>query len=194
MRPPIWDLFLSISCTFYLKTGCAPPHLWQNSAPPFGKSWIRHWQWLFSSHTDESRMCAVLDKSLFWKSTLFDLTTEIWNNYLTWELKSAMKNFLISTYIDVANFLFCRNQTTGWKKTSRKCKGLIASRDLKLNLSKISFCSFWLIISVFHWPISTRNIHQTQYISALTTLHNIHFHIQSVFWLIYFQPSIDKLQ
>ena len=42
MRPPIWDLFLSISCTFYLKTGCAPPHLWQNSAPPFGKSWIRH--------------------------------------------------------------------------------------------------------------------------------------------------------
>ena len=43
MRPPIWDLFLSISCTFYLKTGCAPPHLWQNSAPPFWKSWIRHW-------------------------------------------------------------------------------------------------------------------------------------------------------
>ena len=42
MRPPIWDLFLSISCTFYLKTGCAPPHLRQNSAPPFGKSWIRH--------------------------------------------------------------------------------------------------------------------------------------------------------
>ena len=42
MRPPIWDLFLSISCTFYLKTGCAPPHLRQNSTPPFGKSWIRH--------------------------------------------------------------------------------------------------------------------------------------------------------
>ena len=42
MRPPIWDLFLSISCTFYLKTGCVPPHLRQNSAPPFGKSWICH--------------------------------------------------------------------------------------------------------------------------------------------------------
>ena len=95
-------------------------------------------------------MCVVLDKSLFWKSTLFDLTTEIWNNYLTWELKSAMKIFLISTYIDEVNFLFCRNQTTDWKKTSRKCKGLIASGDLKLNLSKTSI-SFRLIISVFHW-------------------------------------------
>ena len=59
MCPPIWDLFLSISCTFYLKTGCAPPHLWQNSAPRFGKSWIRHWQLLvmytlFTKHLSKS--------------------------------------------------------------------------------------------------------------------------------------------
>ena len=32
-HPSFWDLFLSIPCTFYLKTGCAPPHLWQNSTP-----------------------------------------------------------------------------------------------------------------------------------------------------------------
>ena len=52
MCPPIWDLFLSISCTFYLKTGCAPPHLWQNSAPSFGKSWIRHWSSSFWFSSD----------------------------------------------------------------------------------------------------------------------------------------------
>ena len=56
MRPPIWDLFLSISCTFYLKTRCAPPHLWQNSAPPFGKSWIRHCKVKCKSATSASRM------------------------------------------------------------------------------------------------------------------------------------------
>ena len=37
MRPPIWDLFLSISCTFYLKTGCAPPPFATKQRPPIWK-------------------------------------------------------------------------------------------------------------------------------------------------------------
>ena len=47
-HPSFWDLFLSISCTFYLKTGCAPPHLRQNSAPPF--AWHPSFWWYFGTY------------------------------------------------------------------------------------------------------------------------------------------------
>ena len=84
MRPPIWDLFLSISCTFYPKTGCAPPHLWQNSAPPFGKSWIRHCKLMYKEMIIFVVLYTLL--SLTYRFILSD-PAKRWENITTKEIE-----------------------------------------------------------------------------------------------------------
>ena len=127
MRPPIWDLFLSISCTFYLKTGCAPPHLRQNSAPPFGKSWIRHcWYPCFG---------LLVTSPLDLKSTVGSLIRAWWRCYTIY--LEDISPFYGATDTSVLDFWWCLLWVPNpeWSALFTLSTGVPVSRPLRFNYS-----------------------------------------------------------